>query len=539
MRRIAFVACLVALLPLLLHGQMSSASEATPGSIAVTVLDESGQPVSGVTVQFDYSSRSQVITNEQGVATFDPAWSGQYQVCWYTEDGSIAFQCWNEQPTQTLANDFYLGEAQHVELSVVALRAGHIVGQVDHYVTGEGVAGAEVVAEILVLGQWVRVSDVETRNASNVTTGSYVLDGLAPGTYRVHFVPDDYGWIEQWSGGASTPEHADTFSLTPGGSQRVDAILMPSGRLSGEVTTPSGNASDVNAYAFRRVGDSWEPWSFGGAHASNRFHIGRVPPGRYLIKYVSDIYTTKWWNDASSMASATEVVVGPGEWIENLDVSLQLGEPDRPINLAHPVLLGKPMVGAELSFDPGRWSPEASGYFPYWFIDGCIHSNMDTVTVTPRMAGHAISLVVYAVAPAYPPSLAAPPIPPLSGYQNRCFPMDQAPPTTIHIPGTSPPLIPPQEPPVSSWPPPLGSPKLTGKPVAGHRLKVVGLGPMPPGVSVTYRWFSDTRRIHRAKGRSLTLRHTEHGTRILCRIRVSKPGHEPLIYVTKRSRRVE
>jgi hypothetical protein len=526
-----------ALLASLLSTPPSEADESEPGRIVMTFTDQAGQPVSGLRVRFERSNEVLLTTGDDGVVDLDPAYPGAYGLCWSMDDGSVASQCWDGQPTFQLTQYVTVAPGQLVDLAVTTAPAAHLAGQVVDDTTGAAVQGAQVGAELLVGGTWYPVQRVQTAfpttDPEGPATGSYTFDGLAPGTYRVHFVEDQRQWIEQWSGGADSADTAEVMTLGANQTGRADARLVPSAQLLGEVTSPRGRAGSEQVWAFHLEDGSWVPSDWTGLNSRGQYDLDRLPPGKYRLKYLSESYDTLWWKNADSLGSATDIDVSPGERIEDLDVTLSPGEPDRLINLELPRIVGDPVVGSELSFDPGTWEPAASGYTPEWFIDGCMASNLDTLPVGPLMAGHTISLFVTAIAPTYVTSRYAPALPTLGGYQNRCFPLEQAPVTSVRIPGSPPPA--PLPPP--GWLPNT-RPSLLGRPVVGRRLSIGDLGTLPAPGSAVFQWFSDGHRIAGAHARRLKVRPRLRGTRIFARVIVHVPGVASTILQTRRSKPV-
>ena len=146
--------------------------------------------------------------------------------------------------------------------------------------------------------------------------GSYVMTGLAPGTYQVRFTSACFGGIgafaSQWFSGRSGRAGAAQIRVKSGGTTRgVGAVLAGDGAISGTVRASGKGAPGVCAIAFPASGHGLPV--IGETYPSGGYVIYSLTPGRYKVEFTRGCgngrYRTQWYDGARTQATAKEVRV--------------------------------------------------------------------------------------------------------------------------------------------------------------------------------------------------------------------------------------
>ena len=212
--------------------------------------------------------------------------------------------------------------------SAAAEADGSISGQM--LVTGGApIAGAEVTL-------YARDEDWEwyaADVAETDATGTYQLNGVAPGTYRLGFHdPSGDHATEYWSNWG-TLEAADDLYVAPGATLTGKTVMVTTaGHVTG-VVTGDGDASlaDVAVAAYRHTwpyhDTSWELRGETLTAADGSYDLGGLPEGTYRLGFTdtTGTYLPEFWDDAATVGAAQDVVVRVGQPATGKDASLAHG----------------------------------------------------------------------------------------------------------------------------------------------------------------------------------------------------------------------
>ena len=110
----------------------------------------------------------------------------------------------------------------------------------------------------LVAGEWEIAESTFTDGA-----GSYTVEGLRTGTYRVRFRTFGDGYLQEYYQDKDTIETANDIAVVQGGTATANVTLDLGGQISGTVTGPSGavTGATVTLYVPSRFSSSG--WSWG------------------------------------------------------------------------------------------------------------------------------------------------------------------------------------------------------------------------------------------------------------------------------------
>lgn len=199
--------------------------------------------------------------------------------------------------------------------------------------------------------------------------GTYSVEGLAAGSYRIEVQDWEHSYLYEFFGGARNLEQASEIQVNSGqATVGIDVALDLSIVLSGHVVGPGGEPIDEGSWiqvsAYDESGSD-----VGGARTrdDSSFELGEIPTGRYRLAFydTSCAYGTEYFNNANELVGAELIDVVRGE-IRNLG-TIELARssgactPDAPS--------AKPLVtssGGQLSASwtptPSEGSPVATGY---------------------------------------------------------------------------------------------------------------------------------------------------------------------------------
>jgi len=300
-----------------------NAALAAGGQITGTVTDAStSAPVAGVFVQA-YDSGGNPVASTQtasdGTYTIAGLATGSYKVG-FVPGGTYLPQFYDGKASLAAADPVAVtagSTTSAINAALVVSGSGQISGTVTDASTSSPVGNVEVDVYDSSGGF---VSSVQT--ASN---GTYIVPGLATGSYKVGFVPGGT-YLPQFYNGKATLTAADPVAVTAGSTTSgINAALAAGGQISGTVTdastsSPVGNV-EVDLYD-----------SSGGFLASTQsasdgtytfpdlvtgsYKVGFVPGGNYLPQFYSG---------KATLAAANPVSVTTGSTTSGINAALAAG----------------------------------------------------------------------------------------------------------------------------------------------------------------------------------------------------------------------
>ena len=437
-----------------------------------------------------------------------------------------------------------------VPASAGAAEWAYIKGQVTGP-AGEGIEGVEVVLHFDNSGSVVELAPVLTR-----ADGSYQSAWTTPGTYWVEFRDEEQDrYLEEFYDDAASLATATPVVLLDGtDTTGVDAELGGASAIAGTVSGDVGAGPDQTfVTAYHQVGGSWLVAGGDLADFTGNYRVDGLTAGAYRLLFsdAGHAYLPEYYDDASDIATASDVMVGADETVTDVDASLALGG-----RIAGRVTggSGEPVGGVSVgvfqwqggAWAPGWWDTTASdgsyqvaglsaGSYRVGFQDGDAAADP---SFQPEFYAHAASLeaahdvvvsagsttdhIDAALAPADTPTDPPAPSPTVT-------PTETPPSSATATPAQTPPVMPAVD--------NLALPRIKGRLERGAVLRVAR-GTWAPGEpELSYQWYAGTKKIAGATHRRLVLRAAYAGHRLRVRVTAEAAGHRPTTVTTRRTDR--
>jgi len=306
----------------------------TGGSIAGRVVGKgTGKPLAGVCVG--------AVNNDQPIFDFGRTdRSGKYVVRGLSSSSYRLYlvSCTKRRLVPMVTRAVRASQGRTVTAPGVAMHpylAGAIAGHVSIAGSPRDAAAGVCVAAISV-DRGV-VGSLETGSGTAVRGGYYRIGGLVPGRYKV-FIGSPYcgtgpgDLVGRWYLDTRLKSMATVVSVAAGRTtHRISATLQrrqPDGSISGTVTGPKPAGKPLAGICVQvvPVARGLTPYLTETAGPNGRYHVGTLPPGRYLVEFEARCattgYATQWWRGAGSMNLATPVVVRGGQSHSGINASM-------------------------------------------------------------------------------------------------------------------------------------------------------------------------------------------------------------------------
>jgi 5-hydroxyisourate hydrolase-like protein (transthyretin family) len=234
------------------------------------------------------------------------------------------------------AGEFYDGKDTLRSATAVAVRAGStragidvtldpvggISGTVTSAADGTTVQGAWVSAYRTVGKSWEWYGDAETGD-----DGTYSISGLPAGNYRLEIYDPSGEYAYEFYDGKDTLERANSVTVATGlVTPDIDVTLDPASRITGRLTSATDDEPIGTgvAIAYRQNGRSFEPIGYGETMPDGTYTIGGLRAGTYRVEFFDweGDYAYEFYDDAATLASAKDIVIGTGSETVGIDAML-------------------------------------------------------------------------------------------------------------------------------------------------------------------------------------------------------------------------
>ncbi len=311
-------------------------AQLTPrGRVAGRVTDTADAPLAGVYVLFRtwdaganaWRSVNVAQTAADGTYTSPALPAGTYRACFVASAGGAFQECFDDAATIDEAADITVTDDRTTSgIDAQLERAGSITGMVTN-ADGNPVLDVQVSAQ-----RWNPVEGYWQWVALDLSgpAGTYRLDGLRPGNYRVCFY-DAFaggGYAQECYEGAGDADGARDVAVVAGATTAgIDAELGTAGRIGGTLTRADGahlEGIEVTARRWNRAGywQDIDAWTLTGADGG--YLIGGLNTGTYRVCFrdPQGVWAGQCYEDAANADEGADVPVTAGEATEGIDARL-------------------------------------------------------------------------------------------------------------------------------------------------------------------------------------------------------------------------
>jgi len=283
-----------------------------PGSIAGTVSNKAGDPISGIEVYAFDAGTTQIVGESESAP--DGSYSepnlqpGNYDIYFFpaAAAGSWLSGWYKHAKTQSKATPVVVVAKKAAEANITLKPAG----TVDGTVTGPGgmpVSGIQVYA-------YPAGSDQPVAETESATGGTYTLSNLASGTYDLSYSPSGStgSWLSGWYKHATSQATATPLQVTAPDATVAHIHVRVAATITGTVSDAAGDpVPGINVYAYV-AGSSQIVWEATSA-ANGTFTEPNLAEGSYDLYYfaLSGAWKTGWYENAKTQATATPIAVVP------------------------------------------------------------------------------------------------------------------------------------------------------------------------------------------------------------------------------------
>ncbi|RNL62103.1 hypothetical protein EFK50_09840 [Nocardioides marmoriginsengisoli] len=440
--------------------------------------------------------------------------SGEYKVYFRVGYTQWAGEWWQDSLTRQDSTTVTVEPDQLTTLNPELAVEGKITGTVAQVTAStpggfrDGIVEAWVTDPTYPLGRFL------ANTAWIEDDGSYTIDGLAAGSYLLHFYTR-LSKVEGWWQGQTTSAAATPVTVTAANTTADinPTGLLPLGRITGKVTSATDGTpvEGTRIVIFRKAGNNWVNEGLGPfdemprTAADGTYSILAPQQGTYrLVAYPADShFRNKYWPDATTAAAAQEITVSTNQVTPNIDLTLDQVD---VITKTAPSISGTRRVGSVLTAGDGTWRPTTATTTRQWLrngaiIPGAVQKSYALVaadlgkTITVRVTAQHAGLTATTV-----PSPATAPI------AAGLFRLTSA-------------------------------PSLLGTLKVGRTMRAVPPR-TTPGAVVTYQWLRRGLPIPAARSATYKLVKANKGRSIGVRITLKRPGYATLVRVVKKARAV-
>ena len=294
-------------------GTVSIAAVLSSSSVAGTVTDAAGAPLSGIYVYLSGDNGSwSGYTDGSGRYSIAPVVPGTYTLQFVDGWRTYRSEYWDDAGDLGSATPITIGDADVQVLDAVLAATAH--GSVAGTVAGsDGSAAAGIAVDLY------DESSGYTRSTTTGVDGAFVFASVpVGGPYRLSFFDPQGRYAGEYWQDTQNYWEATPIEMTDGGTVSIAAVLSSSS-VAGTVTDAAGAPLSGIYVSLSGDNGSWSAYTDG----SGRYHIAPVVPGTYTLQFVdgSRTHRSEYWDNAGDLGSATPITIGDGD-VRVLDAAL-------------------------------------------------------------------------------------------------------------------------------------------------------------------------------------------------------------------------
>ncbi|MFB7842844.1 collagen binding domain-containing protein [Microbacterium sp. NPDC056052] len=286
-------------------------------TISGVVTREDGSPATHAFIAANGTNGGfgNAVTDSDGAYTLQGLVADSYTVQFSASADGLISEYWDDASDRSTATKVAVASGGAVTgIDAVLSAGGSIQGVVTLASDGSAVANGGVAV--------LDASGNSVANGWLASDGSYRIDGIRPGDYKIKFASYDPKLLTQYWAGAATAADATPVTIVAGQTvSGIDAALRAiSSQISGTVT----RAAD----GLPAAGISVSVQGSSGYYSATTDDTGayRIPvvPGTYTVSFrdPSAKLATQWWSGAANSKDATPVTVVDGADSTGIDAQL-------------------------------------------------------------------------------------------------------------------------------------------------------------------------------------------------------------------------
>ena len=291
-------------------------------------------------------------TDDNGQYTIRGLPAGSYIVQFVDYQNAYLREFYDDAQTRDAATEFTLASGDWLTGIDATLGPGsRLSGRVTAAATQSPVAGISVSA-LHWNGSWWDTWG----SATTDDNGEYSLGGLMPGSYKVQFQDWSHTYLPEFYNQAWTMEQATVVQVSADEDvAEIDAALSVAAQLSGRVTsaTTQQPLAGISVTAVLWINSSWGASQHATTDSNGEYTITGLMPGTYRVFFTdyTQTHSTEYYDNAPSIASATDIPVASQAHITGIDAALESAS-----SIAGTVTaLGGSPVLANISVQAFRW----------------------------------------------------------------------------------------------------------------------------------------------------------------------------------------
>lgn len=197
------------------------------------------------------------------------------------------------------------------------------------------------------------------------SSGSYVIDGLPPGEYKLHVYDfGSRGYLDEWYDDQLDFDSADFVTVTADQkTQGVDVALGLGGSVNGTVTSEN-TGEPLEDVCVRLYADSYDGGGMDRTDASGQYTVDGLRADDYRVFFrdcnYPVAYVSEWYDAEPDIGSATLVAVTAKEKTTGIDAALAIGGTINGTVTAEDT--GDPLGGIRVEVYDGPGDPLDYGY---------------------------------------------------------------------------------------------------------------------------------------------------------------------------------
>lgn len=297
--------------------------------IAGAVADQrTGAPLSDIKVDFWWKNGERwswlrSLTTADGAYDSGKLADGVYRVGFSDPGGLYQHEYYDDAATLESALDIDASGGRFIEgIDARLSRLGTITGVATDRATAAAVSGIRVTAY-----KWDGQRGNAWKTVTTAADGSYTINGLPGGIYRVEFVEDWGRYLGGYYRDAGSIVSAADISVTVGQvTENVNAALSPWGQITGAITdrATGQGLSGVWVMFWQWWYQGWRTWHTTASRADGVYAFGRLNPGVYRIEFYDpkNRYRSQFYADAVTIDTATDVTFALGQTASGINAAL-------------------------------------------------------------------------------------------------------------------------------------------------------------------------------------------------------------------------